>query len=146
MKKLVTLCLATMMILMLAACGGTQTPATTTPEDGSAFGIELTKEGVQAMGEEKVTVEVLKKTAEEYLEGGTMFAYSNDTRTYGDFKAYIGVDANEYQYNEDQNQRTYIWKASDDSTAWFAAIFQEKDGNWVLYASSSANLGLSVNY
>lgn len=142
MKKLVALLLVVVMALSLAACGA---PATKAPEDGSSFGIDLTKEGTQTMGEEMATVEVLKKTAEEYLEGGTLFAYSNDTRTYGDFKAYIGVDANEYQYNEDQNQRTYIWKASDDSTAWFAAIFQEKDGNWTLYASSSANLGLSVN-
>jgi len=153
MKKLLALLMACLMVFSLAACGGDKAKdgadkasgETGAANDGSSFGIDFTSEEVQPMGEEKADVAVLKKTAEEYLEGNTMFSYSNDKRTYADFVEYIGCDANEYQFSSRDNARMYTWKAADSDTAWFAAYFFEKDGAWVLYASSSSNLDLEVN-
>ncbi|MBE7019179.1 MAG: hypothetical protein E7413_04820 [Ruminococcaceae bacterium] len=152
MKKLIAILLSVMLLVTLAACGNKEetkqggTEATTQEaQDGTAFGIDLAGEGTQPMSEELAEVAVLKKTAEEYLGGNSLFAYSNDERTYADFKEYIGVDASEYQYDAENQYRNYTWVASDDSTAKLVITFAENEGNWTLYAAGSTNLGLAVN-
>lgn len=151
MKKLFAILLAAMLLFTMAACGnknGEGTPGaseTQGAEDGTSFGIDLTGEGTQPMSEELAKMETLKKTAEKYLEGSTLFAYSNDERTYADFKDYIGVDATEYQFDAENQYRNYIWKASDNSTAQLMITFAENEGNWTLYAAGSTNLDLAVN-
>lgn len=151
MKKLIAILLAALLLVTLAACGNKDGGAkeggseTKTVEDGTSFGIDLTGEETQPMSEELAEVATLKKTAEEYLEGNTLFVYSNDERTYADFKEYIGVDASEYQYDAENQFRNYTWVASDDSTAKLVITFAENEGNWTLYAAGSTNLGLAVN-
>jgi len=152
MKKILSLVLILVLCFALTACGGKkETPKdepkaepvveTKTVNDGSSFGIDLMAEGSQKMSTEYASVDTLKKVRDEYLGGNTMFMYSNDTRTYADFVEYIGVDASSYQYNAGKNERTYIWNADGKDNSYFAAIFAEKDGSYVLYASSAANLG-----
>lgn len=146
MKKIFALLMAVMMVFSFAACGnddGNKGEGGKAPRDGSNLDIDLKAEGLQTIGEPEATVEILKKTAEEYLEGSTMFF--NDARQYADFVDYIGCDATEYEFKEvyGKKQGSFIWRATDDDTAYFAVFFDlQEDGTWKLSASGSGNLGI----
>ena len=153
MKKLLALLLALSMVFALAACGnkattetsgeaGTESAATVDAFGEAKYGLNFESEDVQAMSDERATVEVLAETAKDWLGGATLHAYSSDKKTYEDFVAHIGCDPTEYQYDAKNGYRTFIWKAENDDTAWFSAFFLESDGAWELYTTSSANLGI----
>ena len=149
MKKLLTFFLLGIMALSVVSCGDKEKAseqgnnATAVVEfDGSKYGLDLTSDQVQPMSEQRATKEVLAETAKDWLGGTTMFAFSSDKKTYAEFVEHIGCEPSEYQYNPSANQRTFIWRAEDDSTAVFSATFEEVDGKWELYATGSANLGI----
>ena len=148
MKKLLAFILMGVMALSVVSCGDkkeentAQNGETAVEFDGSKYGLDLTSDKVQPMSEERATKEVLAETAKDWLGGTTMFAYSSDKKTYAEFVEHIGCEPSEYQYNPKANQRTFIWRSEGDDTAVFSATFEEVDGNWELYATGSANLGI----
>ena len=105
------------------------------------YKLDLTASGFQPMSDERVTVEVLAETARDWLNGTTVFAYSDIKKTYNEFVEHIGCEPSLYQYRSLLNRRVFVWHASDNPTAWFCAEFEEWDGKWSLRATGSANLG-----
>lgn len=142
MKRPICVFLVLILTVCLAACSKKDETSLGNPEvEGAAFGVDLMKEGVQPMSEELASVETLRKTAEEYLEGITLFRNEDSRgRTYADLKAYIGVDATEYQYKSGFGQRVYTWRASDSAEAYLRITFSEINGQWVLLNAASAKL------
>lgn len=81
----------------------------------------------------KASIETLKETAVEWLEGHTTFVGTKFADyTYEDIAEYIGVDATIYYYDDQASGRKYIWEAEDDTASWFFIILKEKDGVWKL--------------
>ncbi|MDI9497197.1 MAG: hypothetical protein QM270_01760 [Bacillota bacterium] len=91
----------------------------------------------QPMSDTKASVETLRETSMEWLEGrstfvGTKFA----DYTYEDVAEHIGVDATIYYYDEHAPGRKYIWEAEDDCTIWFFIVLKERSGVWKLDEST----------
>lgn len=88
------------------------------------------------MSEERATTAQLDSVMHDYLKGVTYFGYDPTEKiTYADLKEQIGVDATIY-YAEGTIKQSFVWEASDNSTAKFLATFV--DG--LLYGTGSANL------
>lgn len=149
MKKLLALMMVLMMVFALAACGsdggsdnGTDGGNKAAVTDGSDLGIDMDAAGVQKMSDDRASKAKLIDTRDVWLEGRFSFILDTDKKTYKDFADYIGCNAAEYEYAEEDMERRYTWIAEEDETAKFLAVFIEGgDGNWYLYSVGSTNLG-----
>ena len=85
------------------------------------------------MSDEQASVETLRETAMEWLEGRTMFVGTKFADyTYEDVAEHIGVDATVYYYDNQAPGRKYIWEAADDNDVWFFIVLKERGGVWKL--------------
>ena len=135
MKKSITLVLAALMMLSLAACGGGGTKDTGLP------GIDLKSAEVQAVSADRATLEVLNETFFTYLGGLNYFTDSDPQAklTYADLKEHIGVDCSEYQYQEEYQRGVYTWYAAEDEACCLSLFFGD---NGKLVAAGAYNLSL----
>lgn len=145
MKKFLALIMALMMVFALAACGSdgsSDDGGKAAVTDGSDLGMDMDAAGVQKMSDDRASKAKLIDTRDVWLEGRFSFLLDEDKKTYADFAEYIGCNAAEYEYAEEDMERRYTWIAEEDETAKFLAIFVEGgDGNWYLYSVGSTNLG-----
>lgn len=160
MKKFVIVIISILLIVGLVACGGkddsgqVNKPSETSKTSKTSEASETSKAGdsaaeknpynldyestdIQFMSDKKASVETLRETAVEWLEGrttlvGTKFA----DYTYEDVAEHIGVDATIYYYDEHAPGRKYIWEAEDDCTIWFFIVLKERSGVWKLDEST----------
>jgi len=163
MKKLLIVVLAFVFVLSLGACG-TKTDDNNAADDNNTSIVDennsvdendsadendssdeaedvddgefdIHGEGKQTVSEERATVETLQAAMDwqEGLPSDEKFAL-----TYEDYKAQIGCDASEYEWNGLGNYGTYFWYASDDDGVSFHPTF--KDGDGVLFAGGSNGL------
>ena len=135
MKKSITLVLAALMMLSLAACGGGGTKDTGLP------GIDMKSAEVQAVSADRATLEVLNETFFTYLGGLNYFTDSDPQAklTYADLKEHIGVDCSEYQYQEEYQRGVYTWYAAEDDACCLSLFFGD---NGKLMAAGAYNLSL----
>jgi NOL1/NOP2/fmu family ribosome biogenesis protein len=83
--------------------------------------------------DKKASVETLRETAMDWLEGRTMFVGTKFADyTYEDVAEHIGVDATIYYYDDQAHGRKYIWEGEDDIASWFFIILKERGGVWKL--------------
>ena len=104
MKKSITLVLAALMMLSLAACGGGSKD-----KGGALPGIDMKSTDTQTVTSDRATLEVLNETFFTYLGGLNYFTDSDPQAklTYADLKEHIGVDCSEYQYQEEYQRGVY---------------------------------------
>ncbi|MBR5239238.1 MAG: hypothetical protein IKW04_01515 [Clostridia bacterium] len=142
MKQIICIFLMLGMMLSFAGCANKDEVSMGNPEvEGESYGIDLMGEGIQPMSEELATADILRKTAEDYLEGIHIFTIQDAKgRTYADIKDYIGVDATEFQYRADFGQRIYTWRPSDAPEGYLTVTFCEINGQWVLLSAASSKL------
>ena len=135
MKKSITLVLAALMMLSLAACGGGGTKDTGLP------GIDMKSAEVQTVSADRATLEVLNETFFTYLGGLNYFTDSDPQAklTYADLKEHIGVDCSEYQYQEEYQRGVYTWYAAEDDACCLSLFFGD---NGKLMAAGAYNLSL----
>lgn len=143
MRKVISILLILAMGVALVSCsngGDDQSEAGTQSKDpiqevAATYGLDLESTEQQQMSTERATAEQLGNAMHGYLKDVTYFGYDPDEKiTYADLKAQIGFDATVY-YAESGKQ-SFLWLASDDSTAKFLATFV--DG--LLYAVGSVNI------
>ncbi|NMA17376.1 MAG: hypothetical protein GX939_01210 [Clostridiaceae bacterium] len=81
--------------------------------DKNPYNLDYESTEIQPMSEDKrASVETLRETAFEWLEGRIMFVGTKFADyTYEDVAEHIGVDATYYYYNEHWPGRTYSWYA-----------------------------------
>ena len=140
MKKVLMIVLVAIMVLAIGACGNKADGggAADSSDGGSSAssgisGIDLEGEGRQTIQSERVTLEKLKEVA----------AWANDmgddkfNLTYDDFKAKLGVDANEYEWSGMNG--AFFWFASDEDGPYLSPVF--KEGNGTLFALGGLNVG-----
>ena len=163
MKKFVIVIISILLIVGLVACGGkddsgqVNKPSETSKTSKTSEASETSKAGdsaaeknpynldyestdIQFMSDKKASVETLRETAVEWLEGrttlvGTKFA----DYTYEDVAEHIGVDATYYYYNNQWPGRTYVWEAKDSNTVSFAIVLSERGGIWKLDAATQSS-------
>lgn len=151
MKKALSILMILVLALSLVACGtddGKTNGDSTDPVDAgvetkdsiaevaATYGLNLESTDQQPMSEERATTAQLYSVMHDYLNGVTLFGYDPAEKiTYADLKEQIGVDATTY-YAEGTIKQSFVWEASDNSTAKFLATFV--DG--LLYGTGSANL------
>ncbi|NLZ56364.1 MAG: hypothetical protein GX900_06860 [Clostridiaceae bacterium] len=155
MKKFAIVIIGILLIAGLVACGGKgdsgQVGETIKADKAGKVGDSATEKNpynldyesteIQPMSDKKASVETLRKTAVEWLEGRTIFAGSKHADyTYEDIAEHIGVDATMYYYNVQWPGRTYVWEAKDDNTAWFSIVLKESGGIWKLDAATQSSL------
>lgn len=68
----------------------------------------------------------LVDTKDVWLEGRMSFLLDEDKNTYADFVEYIGCNAAEYEYAEEDMERRYTWIAEEDETG---AVLADVDAN-----------------
>lgn len=151
MKKIIAMMMVLLMVFALAACGDSGSGTTTdnkteaaapAANDGSDLGIDLTAAGVQKMSDDRASEAKLVEVRDVWLEGKMSFILDTDKKTYGDFAEYIGCNAAEFEYAEEDMERRYTWISDEDETSKFLAVFTEGgDGNWYLYTVGSTNIG-----
>ena len=152
-KKLLIVLMVALLVFAMGACGkkaadssSSDSPAgdtaaaedTATEEAASSSGggglasLDLEGEGRQPISDERVTLEKLKEVA----------AWANDMGddkfklTYADFKAQLGVDANEYEWTGMNG--AYFWYPSDEDGPYLSPVFTGGDG--VLFALGGMNV------
>lgn len=152
MKKMIAILLALTAIFALTACGGGEDGGKST--DGAAadpiaavaqvYSLNLTSTDVQEMSAERADCAALSAVVHDFLKDTTYFAFDETlgALTYDDLKEQIGVDASNYYFepfasSTEEGRNVFTWLASDNSTAKFAAWFE--DGK--LYATGSSNVG-----
>ena len=111
--------------------------------DGSAYGIDLTSDMVQAMSQERTTHAILQETVYGWLRGTTIYTFSPELRTmtYADFANHIGCDASEFAFSVRDRARVYTWIAGDKPIAKFSVFFRQNlDGEWTVIASGSVQV------
>ncbi len=153
MKKAISILMILVLALSLVACGtdgdaGKVNGDSTDPanngaevkdsiaEVAAAYGLNLESTDQQSMSEDRATTAQLGSVMHDYLKGVTYFGYDPTEKiTYADLKEQIGVDATTY-YAEDSIKQSFLWLASDNTTAKFLATFV--DG--LLYAVGAVNL------
>jgi NOL1/NOP2/fmu family ribosome biogenesis protein len=161
MKKFVIVIISILLIVGLVACGGkddsgqvnkpSETSKTSEASETSKAGdsaaeknpynLDYESTDIQFMSDKKASVETLRETAVEWLEGrttlvGTKFA----DYTYEDVAEHIGVDATYYYYNEHWPGRTYSWYAEGNDNVSFAIVLSERGGVWKLDAATQSTL------
>ena len=127
MKKSITLVLAALMMLSLAACGGGSKD-----KGGALPGIDMKSTDTQT---------VTSDTFFTYLGGLNYFTDSDPQAklTYADLKELIGVDCSEYQYQEEYQRGVYTWYAAEDDACCLSLFFGD---NGKLIAAGAYNLSL----
>ena len=99
MKKSISLILAVLMTLSLAACGG---GGGSSDKGGALPGIDMKSTDTQTVTSDRATLEVLNETFFTYL-GGLNYFTEDDAQsklTYAELKEHIGVDCSDYRYEE----------------------------------------------
>lgn len=136
MKKSITLVLAALMMLSLAACGGGSKD-----KGGALPGIDMKSTDTQTVTSDRATLEVLNETFFTYLGGLNYFTDSDPQAklTYADLKEHIGVDCSEYQYQEEYQRGVYTWYAVEDEACCLSLFFGD---NGKLMAAGAYNLSL----
>lgn len=134
MKKSITLVLAALMMLSLAACGGGSKD-----KGGALPGIDMKSTDTQTVTSDRATLEVLNETFFTYLGGLNYFTIDEpqSKMTYADLKAHIGVDCSEYRYDADYQRGIYTWYAAEDEACALNLFFGD-DGK--LVAAGAYNL------
>ena len=154
MKKFVIVIISILLIVGLVACGGkddsgqVNKPSETSKTSKTSEASETSKAGdsaaeknpynldyestdIQFMSDKKASVETLRETAVEWLEGRTTFVGTKFADyTYEDVAEHIGVDATYYYYNEHWPGRTYSWYAEGNDNVSFAIVVSERGGVW----------------
>lgn len=133
MKKLLTLTLALLMLLSLAACGG--------GKDDVLPGIDMKSTDIQPVTSDRAELAVLQETFVTYLGGTNYFDFDSPQAkmTYADVKAHIGVDCSEYRYDETYQRGIYTWYSAEDD-ACSLNLFFGNDGK--LMAAGAYNLDI----
>ncbi len=147
MKKFAVVIICILLIAGLVACGGkgdsgqvskaSETSETSKTVDSAAeknpYNLDYESTEFQPMSDEKASVETLRETAKEWLEGRQKFAGTKFADyTYEDVAEHIGVDATIYYYDDQLSGRKYVWEAEDDITVWFFIVLKERGGVWKL--------------
>ena len=168
MKKFAIVIIGILLIAGLVACGSKGNPdqvskaneASETSEASKAseasetskandsaaeknpYNLDYESTEIQDMSvDKKASVETLRETAVEWLEGRTMFVGTKFADyTYEDVAEHIGVDATYYYYNKQWPGRTYSWYAVDDDSVSFAIVLSERGGVWKLDAATQSTL------
>lgn len=137
-KRILIIVLAMVLMIALCACGQkADTGGAAEPEANAAeadAGFDLKGEGKQAVSEDRATVEQLQ-AALDWQEG---MGDEKFKLTYEDYKAQIGCDASEYEWNGTSNNGAYYWYASDDESVSLTPVFKNGDGT--LFAGGSNGL------
>jgi len=170
MKKFAIIILSILLIVGLVACGdkgdssqvseaskasetskpseagkpsetGEPSEASDSAAEKNPYNLDYESTELQPMSEDKkASVETLRETAKEWLEGRSMFAGTKFADyTYEDVAEHIGVDATYYYYNEQWPGRTYSWYAEDDNDVSFAIVLSERGGVWKLDAATQSS-------
>ena len=138
MKKSITLILAVLMTLSLAACGG---GGGSSEKGGALPGIDMKSTDTQTVTSDRATLEVLNETFFTYL-GGLNYFTEGDAQsklTYADLKEHIGVDCSDYRYEEEYQRGVYTWYAAEDEACCLSLFFGD---NGKLVAAGAYNLSL----
>ena len=138
MKKSITLILAVLMTLSLAACGG---GGGSSDKGGALPGIDMKSTDTQTVTSDRATLEVLNETFFTYL-GGLNYFTEDDAQsklTYADLKEHIGVDCSDYRYEEEYQRGVYTWYAAEDDACCLSLFFGD---NGKLIAAGAYNLSL----
>ena len=138
MKKSITLILAVLMTLSLAACGG---GGGSSDKGGALPGIDMKSTDTQTVTSDRATLEVLNETFFTYL-GGLNYFTEGDAQsklTYADLKEHIGVDCSDYRYEEEYQRGVYTWYAAEDEACCLSLFFGD---NGKLVAAGAYNLSL----
>ena len=138
MKKSITLILAVLMTLSLAACGG---GGGSSDKGGALPGIDMKSTDTQTVTSDRATLEVLNETFFTYL-GGLNYFTEGDAQsklTYADLKEHIGVDCSDYRYEEEYQRGVYTWYAAEDEACCLSLFFGD---NGKLMAAGAYNLSL----
>ena len=137
-KKIFLVILAVVLLFTLSACGSKPTDngaSGDSADAGTELGFDLKGEGKQTISEERATVDTLQ-AALDWQNG--MSDAEKFSLTYEDYKAQIGLDANEYEWNGLSNYGVYYWYASDDDSVSLHPVFKNGDGT--LFAGGSNGL------
>lgn len=138
MKKSISLILAVLMTLSLAACGG---GGGSSDKGGALPGIDMKSTDTQTVTSDRATLEVLNETFFTYL-GGLNYFTEGDAQsklTYADLKEHIGVDCSDYRYEEEYQRGVYTWYAAEDDACCLSLFFGD---NGKLMAAGAYNLSL----
>ena len=138
MKKSISLILAVLMTLSLAACGG---GGGSSDKGGALPGIDMKSTDTQTVTSGRATLEVLNETFFTYL-GGLNYFTEGDAQsklTYADLKEHIGVDCSDYRYEEEYQRGVYTWYAAEDEACCLSLFFGD---NGKLVAAGAYNLSL----
>lgn len=138
MKKSISLILAVLMTLSLAACGG---GGGSSDKGGALPGIDMKSTDTQTVTSDRATLEVLNETFFTYL-GGLNYFTEGDAQsklTYADLKEHIGVDCSDYRYEEEYQRGVYTWYAAEDEACCLSLFFGD---NGKLIAAGAYNLSL----
>lgn len=138
MKKSISLILAVLMTLSLAACGG---GGGSSDKGGALPGIDMKSTDTQTVTSDRATLEVLNETFFTYL-GGLNYFTEGDAQsklTYADLKEHIGVDCSDYRYEEEYQRGVYTWYAAEDEACCLSLFFGD---NGKLMAAGAYNLSL----
>ena len=138
MKKSISLILAVLMTLSLAACGG---GGGSSDKGGALPGIDMKSTDTQTVTSDRATLEVLNETFFTYL-GGLNYFTEGDAQsklTYADLKEHIGVDCSDYRYEEEYQRGVYTWYAAEDDACCLSLFFGD---NGKLIAAGAYNLSL----
>ena len=138
MKKSISLILAVLMTLSLAACGG---GGGSSDKGGALPGIDMKSTDTQTVTSARATLEVLNETFFTYL-GGLNYFTEDDAQSklaYADLKEHIGVDCSDYRYEEEYQRGVYTWYAAEDEACCLSLFFGD---NGKLVAAGAYNLSL----
>ncbi len=161
MKKFAIVIISILLIVGLVACGdkgdsgqvsdtskasetikdSETSKASDSAAEKNPYNLDYESTEVQDMSvDKKASVETLRETAVDWLEGRSMFAGTKFADyTYEDVAEHIGVDATCYYYNEQWPGRTYSWYAEDDNDVSFAIVLSERGGAWRLDAATQSS-------
>ena len=122
MKKSITLILAVLMTLSLAACGG---GGGSSDKGGALPGIDMKSTDTQTVTSDRATLEVLNETFFTYLGGLNYFTEGDaqSKRTYAELKEHIGVDCSDYRYEEEYQRGVYTWYAAEVDACCLSLFF-----------------------
>lgn len=138
--RIISLLLAFVLTLSLAACGGDNDKDSGKDNGGSAStdvfaNIDLKSTEEQDVSSERATAEVLEKTLKDlYGDDGIK------KLSYDEIKKMIGMDCSTYFFDTDKDKGVYIWKTEGENPGCLNLVF-DSDGK--LSMAGAINLSLS---